>query len=137
MAYYGIEKLNEDDYLQWLNSYLSILNDFTMHVDKQSSRHDTENAAMMISFLRVAEHVFNFFITHRSTYKNSIYLERTKKRAPANDNLPQITYDDLKAGRNNIADKIIRIIESDPKIRAHFEKFCGNLKEPRAYGFGL
>lgn len=125
-AHHNHKNLSADEYLEWLNVFLSILNDFTICAEKYSD-------ATMISFLRVAEHVFNHFINHRATYIR-VSSEKIEKPSLAANNPHQLTYDDLKMGRDEIADKIAGIIESDPRIRKRFKEFCDNLKEPRMLG---
>lgn len=115
------KKLTADEYLEWLNTFLIALNDFTALAEDKNTSADYK--ATMVSFLRVAEHVFNYFITQRISY--------------GHPNSSQLTYDEIKRGRNKVADRIINIIESDPEISKRFKKFCDNLKEPRMYGFSL
>lgn len=134
---YDHKKLSEDEYLKWLDTYLSLLKDFTMLLETSSAPSPYSDAATMISFLRAAEHVFNYFINHRLTYKMNVYSEEMEKLIPAVEDAPQMTYDNLKIERDKVADRIARIIESDPKTRKRFEEFCDNLKEPRAFGFCL
>jgi len=129
---YDHKKLSADEYLEWLNTFLSILNDFTDLAEDQNTSPGTK--ATMISFLRVAEHVFNHFINHRSTYEYMIGSKTAGKSISAGKGLSRITSNDLKIERDKVADKIAGIIESDPKIRKRFKKFCDNLKEPRALG---
>jgi len=125
-AHYNHKNLSADEYLEWLNVFLSILNDFTTCTEKYSN-------ATMISFLRAAEHVFNHFINHRATYIG-ISSEKIEKPSLVANNPRQLTYDDLKMGRDEIADKIAGIIESNPQIHKRFKEFCDNLKEPRMLG---
>ena len=134
---YDHKKLSEDEYLEWLNTYLSLLKDFTMLLETSSTPSPYSDSATMASFLRAAEHTFNYFINHRLTYRMNIYSEEMEKLVPAVENTPHITYDTLKIERDKVADRIAGIIESDPKTRKRFEEFCENLKEPRSFGFTL
>ncbi len=134
---YDHKKLNEGEYLKWLDTYLSLLKDFTMLLETSSTPSPYSDMATIASFLRTAEHTFNFFINHRLTYKMNIYSGQMEKLIPAAEDIPQMTYDKLKIERDKVADRIARIIESDPKTRKRFEEFCDNLKEPRAFGFCL
>ena len=134
---YDHKKLSEDEYLRWLDTYLFLLKDFTMLLETSSAPSPYSDGATMVSFLRTAEHAFNFFINHRLTYKMSIYSEEMEKLIPVVEDAPQMTYDNLKIERDKVADRIAHIIESDPKTRKRFEEFCVNLKEPRAFGFCL
>jgi len=131
---YDRKKLSEDEYLEWLNTYLSLLKDFTMLLETSSTPSPYSDAATMASFLRAAEHTFNYFINHRLTYKMNIYSEEMERLIPAVEDSHQITYDGLKIERDKVANRIAGIIESDPKTRKRFEEFCDNLKEPRALG---
>lgn len=119
------KKLSEDEYFKWLNTFLTILNDFTDMAERQ--HYSPSSKATMVSFLRVAEHVVNHFINHRVSYEFSSEAK----------NIHKITYGDLKIERDKIADRISEIIENDPKIYKRFKEFCDNLKEPRTLGCSL
>lgn len=127
----SVKKLTADAYEEWLNTFCSILNDFVAHIEDYN--YSPDNKATMVCFLRVAEHVFNHFISHSSMYRS----ETMKKSIFAAKGSPKFRYDDLKIERNRIADKIASIIEGDPKIHKRFKEFCDNLKEPRMLGCGL
>lgn len=127
-AHYNHKRLNADEYLEWLNTYLSLLNDFTSLVEKDSC---PETHATMISFLRVGEHVFSFFINHRVSVDMGEFDEIPVE---ANKDLAKPTYADLKIERDRLAKRIAGIIKSDPKTLKRFEGFCDNLKEPVTLG---
>jgi hypothetical protein len=122
------KKLNPNEYLEWLDTYLSILEDYAAYAEKQDS---DAIKAVMVSFLRIAEHSFNHFINHRNTYERCI---RPEERVDETGISASHDYNELKNGRDKVADRIATIIETDPKITKRFKALCDNLKNPRALG---
>jgi hypothetical protein len=131
-AYYKHKTLSPEQYLDWLSTYLSLLNDFTSYVEKN---RDSSSSEKMVSFLRTAEHIFNFFINHKRTYEFIAHPEANGV-SPAKS-ADSTAYYGLKIERDKLANKIAEIIESDPKIKKRFKEFCDNLKEPRILGCQL
>jgi len=124
------KQISHEEYLEWLTTYRSLLDDFTAYMEKEPD-------PTMVSFLRVAEHIFNFFINQMTTYEYVLYPESGEKKADAADDPTRTIIHTLKLERDKIADRIARMLESDTRMQKRFDEFCANLKDPRILGCQL
>jgi hypothetical protein len=72
----------------------------------------------VIAQLRISEETFNFFLDYFPAKK-------------INEIFGMENWNALKRKRDELAAKIIKMIESDPKIKKRYENYCEGLKDLR------
>lgn len=96
---------------EFLDNYLSLL-------EELSGKKELLTEEKQIAQLRTAERSFNFLLDRFPT-------EKVKEAFGMED------WKALKKRRDKLADKIAKMIESNPKTKKRYEGYCEALKDPR------
>lgn len=119
---------------EWLNNFIQLLEEFTTSYEgmlKEGKAVDPKGLAEM----RIAERVFNFFLDSFSDelWKQEELPVNAYLRKEFGDNSPDL-WNDIKNRRDNVANRISSLLESDKAILSRYNDYCERLKEHRGLG---
>jgi hypothetical protein len=138
------EKINLQTYWQWLNEFIFILENLVSEAEEMNTKTELTQmvSPKLFAELRISERTLNFFIDQfmlKLLKNESLSFSEffsTVVGVGGEEN-PTNLWSDIKEKRDDLADRISKLIEDDPKNIARYQDYCERLKNQRNIGAAL
>ena len=128
--------MQPERFWDWLHDFLFYLDTLTHEIEMKKQEGKESDYRDMLPQLRIAERIFNDFL---KIFSNVVQLQTgkpttvyLKEKHGEKEGLK--LWNIFKAKRDNVADRISTLIESDPNTLARYNDYCDALKKIRSLG---